>query len=269
MGGGAWIWSHVTTAVATAGAAAAAVFAVCRRIERKRRRTARARENELLERLAGGLAHELKNPLGALNLNVQLLEEELDAGGALSDASRARLTTIKRECRRLEQVLDDFLRYASHRELSLSEADVNALIGDLVTFIRPEFHRRGVALETDLSSGPLVCRADGNLVKQALLNVLLNALEAIQDKGSVRVSTRAQDGEIAIAVSDTGAGIPAENLPLIFEAYFSTKKTGTGLGLAIAKRIIEDHGGRIAVESIQDRGTTVTVVLPAAGKVVQ
>jgi len=236
-----------------------------RRAAENRRRSDQAHEQELLERVGAGLAHELKNPLGALNLNVQLLEEELEARGALGEASRARLATIKKEYRRLEDVLNDFLRYAGHRTLAPTEVDLNAVVGELITFVRPEFHRRNVALEGIFAEGPVKVKADEGLMKQALLNVLLNAMESISGGGSVTVSTRTLDGEAEIAVRDTGSGISKEDIEHVFEAYFSRKEDGTGLGLAITKRIIEDHNGSIKIDSAPGAGTFVTIILPAEG----
>jgi signal transduction histidine kinase len=257
-----WNWLGWALAGTAAGAV---VLAACVRAERKRRKREHRREIELLERLAGGLAHELKNPLGALNLNVQLLEEELESSGSLSEASRDRISKIKGEYRRFESVIDDFLRYASRKQLSLARVDMNDVAGDLATFVKPEFHRRGVAIALEPSEGPAVASADAALLKQALLNLILNALESIPGPGSVAMSVSRDDDCVRIVVKDTGSGVAAADLPHIFEAYFSTKKRGSGLGLAIAKRIIEDHGGTISVESSPGVGTAATITLPSAG----
>ncbi len=254
-----------TVLVATVAAAGWGAFAVAVGLIRKRRRRERKREAELLERLGGGLAHELKNPLGALNLNVGLLEEELESSNALKDGSRARLATIKREYRRLETVLNGFLRYASRRQLSMSSVDINPLVEELLTFVKPEFHRRGVELVEEVSRDPLVCSIDAALFKQALLNVLLNASEATPAGGKVHTMTSGDEREAAVTVSDTGVGISREDVAHVFEAYFTTKNTGTGLGLAITRKIVEDHGGRVSIESTPGKGTSITLIFPRKG----
>lgn len=261
----ATIWGWLGWALAGAAAALALALAVCVRAERNRRRRGHKRELELLERLAGGLAHELKNPLGALNLNVQLLEEELESSGSLAGASRERIAKIKGEYRRLESVIDDFLRYASRKQLTIATVDINDVAGELVTFVTPEFRRRGVAIALETSEVAPVAKADAALLKQALLNIILNALESISGQGQVSISVALDDDCVRISVRDTGAGVSAADLPHIFDAYFSTKKRGTGLGLAIAKRIVEDHGGTIEIESTPGQGTTAVIKLPAAG----
>lgn len=251
-------------------AAVCAVVAVAahrraRKALRSLRRHERAREEDLLERLAGGLAHELKNPLGTLNLNVQLLEEDLAQRGGLDPALKSRIASIAGDYRRLEEVLNNFLRYASRRQLALAEVDMNTLVYDLVTFLEGELRRTGVEIRTAPSPAAPVCRADAGLIKQALLNVMLNAIEAMPGGGSIEIATSREDGFARVTVRDTGVGIPPENLPRIFDAYFSRKQGGTGLGLAITKRIIEDHDGRITVESAPGKGATVTIELPVEG----
>jgi two-component system sensor histidine kinase HydH/two-component system sensor histidine kinase AtoS len=260
----AGFWTFLVAAIILGAAAGGAWRRFSEYLSRVRQRAGATKEQDLLDKLASGLAHELKNPLGALNLNVQLLEEELEGKGALGDSSRARLTTIKNECRRLEEVLNNFLRYAGRRQLALTDVDLNKMVDELVTFIKPESLQRGVALEAELSAEPLVVKADATLIKQAFLNVLLNGLEATSGKGTILIRTAREDGGVTVSVQDSGAGISSEDLPHIFDAYFSRKPHGMGLGLAITKRIIDDHGGRITVGSTPGEGTRVTVFMPSA-----
>lgn len=258
-------------AAALAGTvAAAAALGVCaawhKRRMRHARRAERAREQELLERLAGGLAHELKNPLGALSLNLQLLEEELKESGRLSEASAARMAAITKDYHRFEDVLNNFLRYAARRQMVMAETDLSAIADEIVTFVKPDIARGGIALKLLPAAEPVPCRIDAPLVKQALLNVVLNAIEAMPGTGgTLELSTAREDGFGRISVRDTGVGISSEDLGHVFDAYFSKKKNGTGLGLAITRRIIEDHDGRIEVESTPGRGTTVSILLPVEG----
>ena len=182
----------------------------------------------------------------------------------MSDSSRARLASITRDFGRIEDVINNFLRYAGRRTLSFAETDLNALVSDLVTFIKPEALRKGVSLDPRLSDETLTANIDAPLIKQALLNVLLNALDSMAGRGgTLTVSTEKADGWATVAVRDTGVGIAPEDLPHIFEAYYSRKHAGTGLGLAIASRIIEDHGGRIEIESEVGKGTRALITLPS------
>jgi len=261
------IWA---IAVLAAALGALAGYRLAKRGAKAQRRQEREREQALLDRVAAGLAHEIKNPLGALSLNVQLLEEELAASGQLSQASRSRLAAISKDYHRLEDVVNNFLRYAAHRRMSVAEADVNALVRELATFVKPDVARANATLNLMLSDSPIVCRVDAPLVKQAFLNVMLNALEAMPSgNGTLDIATEQENGIVRISVKDSGVGIPETDLPRVFDAYFSRKTHGTGLGLAITKRIIEDHDGRIDVESAPGRGTTVTVSLPVAGPAVK
>jgi signal transduction histidine kinase len=253
-------WATVAAMTAAVLAAVAMVLsALCLR-KRRRRSETQPDQRQLLERIAAGLAHELKNPLGALNLNLQLLDEEL-RGASLSPDARGRLALIIRECRTLEEVLDNFLRYARHKTLTLATVSLNTLVGDVITFMTPEMRRAGVALETRLGED-VSCEADEGLLKQALFNVMTNAVDAMPDGGSLTITTGADSFEAFIAVRDTGVGISAEDLPHVFHAYFSARKGGTGLGLAITRRIIESHGGGVCVQSAPGTGTEVTVTLP-------
>ena len=222
----------------------------------------RREEQELLERLASGLAHELKNPLGALNLNLQLLQEELDEAVALPETSRKRLSLIMKECRRLEDVLSNFLRYAMRRPLSLESVEPNVLVDEVLTFLKPEMRSAQVELRTRFEPDLPPASLDVGLVKQALLNVIINAVEAMPDGGVLTVETANAGDWAEIIVSDTGLGVPAEVMSHVFEAYFSGKKGGTGLGLAITKRIVEKHGGSATLESAGETGTRVTIRLP-------
>jgi signal transduction histidine kinase len=244
-----------------------------RRIRRELERDERLKQLAEMGKLAAGLAHELKNPLSTLKLNLQLLEEDLATfpGGA-GQRSTTRLATLKKEADRLRQTLDDFLHYAGRLELRLETVSINGLVEELIDFLLPQAQVAGVRVHTALAPENPLCRLDVNLFKQALLNLLLNALQAMPaGEGGAGNSPREllvrtlQSKETAILyVSDTGVGISPENLPRIFEAYFTTKKGGTGLGLPTTRRIIEEHNGHITVESEPGRGTTFRVELPLA-----
>jgi len=196
-----------------------------------------------LSRLAGGLAHEIRNPLSTVNLNLQLLEEDLAASASDPEAlrrSRRRLDRLRGEVRHLSDVLDDFLRFARMPRPRRRCQDVNALVEDVVSS----------------------CAVDADLLKQAVLNLLINAQQAMPDGGQIMVRTWADGDAVKISIADTGHGMDPETLARIFEPYFSTKREGTGLGLPTVKRIVEEHGGHIEVHSERHRGTSFTLALP-------
>jgi len=260
------------------GAAAAAVVAVIaflrfdrRRLKAERAAEERARRAErsaYASRLAGGLIHEIKNPLNTLSLNLQLLAE--DCAGAETHVERRALKRIQRlqgETKRLNAILDDFMGFVRDRKLDLAERDVNRLVDSVVTFVRPALESKGIHLRASYGAAPR-CRVDENLIKQALLNLILNAEQALEERGTreIMVRTSGEGAEARIDVIDTGRGIRPGDEERIFEAFYSTRKGGTGLGLAATRRIVEEHGGSIEVHSDRGRGTCFTVRLPVGAE---
>jgi signal transduction histidine kinase len=262
-----------------------------RRTERRVRMLEhRASDNERLAEqamLTGGLAHEIKNPLSSVNLNIQLLQEDLAelrkslAGSPGSDEKvgriQRRFDSLSRETQRLRTILDDFLRFAGRMKLELAPTDVNAMLGDLVDFFQPQAQSMGVTIRPQLSPGPLMVDADESLLKQAILNLLINACQAMEGARKsntphggasellVRTQRRILDGgAVEIHITDTGPGISAEDQAKIFQPYFSTKKGGTGLGLPTSRRIVGEHKGTITVHSEAGKGSDFAVTLPGA-----
>ena len=177
---------------------------------------------------------------------------------------KKRLGTVQREASRLRDILDDFLRYAGKLELDLQPTDINQLLEDLADFFSPQASLQRVQLRVRPHDQPLVVRLDPKLIKQTVLNLMLNGLHAMGDRGGdlILSATREDDRYARIDVIDTGTGIAPDALPQIFDAYYSTKKGGTGLGLAMAKRIITEHGGTLTVGSEPGKGTNFTLRLP-------
>lgn len=247
------------------GLAVAAVAAVVayRRIERLRRRARQAERLAELGTLTGGLAHEIKNPLSTVQLNLQLLREDLNPEDSGHARVLRRLETVQKETSRLRDIVDDFLRYAGRVELNKQPTDVNNLLEDLVDFLTPQAQVQRVQLRLKRAEGPLMVPLDERHMKQTLLNLTLNAFQAMPESGGeVILSARRAEGMAVIEVTDTGRGIEPAALPQIFDAYYSKKKGGTGLGLAIAKRLVEEHGGRISVTSELGKGSVFRVELP-------
>jgi signal transduction histidine kinase len=244
---------------------AAVVAAAYRRVERLQRRARQAERLAELGTLTGGLAHEIKNPLSTIQLNLQLLREDLPSPEEDPAYVRIvnRLNTVQKEAARLRDILDDFLRFAGKMELVKKPVEVNRLLEDMVDFFHPQAQVQRVQLRLrKWDGGDLVVPLDERLIKQAVLNLLINAVHAMPAGGEIILSARKDDGAAVIEVIDTGKGMEPDVLEKIFQAYYSTKKGGHGLGLAITKRMIEEHGGAIRATSEVGKGTAFRVELP-------
>ena len=231
-----------------------------------------------LSALTGGLAHEIRNPLSTLKMNLQLLDEDwkqvesADAGpdvrrgGDVPDVarrSRRRLAALLAEANHLERILQDFLQYVGKRELRPAPTDLSVLAGDLVEFFQPQAQAHRIDLRFSTPPEPVICAIDATLMKQAILNLLINAQQAMPDGGSIYLQVGPHgDGLARLDVIDSGPGIPEDQHERIFQAYYSTKKGGTGLGLAMTRKIIREHGGRILVYSSPPTGSCFTILLP-------
>ena len=213
--------------------------------------------------LAGGLAHEIKNPLSTLNLNLQLLAEDFsDPKTQLQRRAVQRIDTLQKQCRRLEEILDDFLRFARVTDLKFEKTDLNAVVREMIEFQTPQAQVDGVVMRDDLREPLPLVRLDKNLFEEALLNLLLNAHHAMPRGGELILKTHADEHSVYLDVIDTGTGIPADALDRIFKPFFSTRKGGSGLGLPTTKKIVEAHYGRLLVESETGKGTAFTIQLP-------
>ncbi|MCA9273753.1 MAG: hypothetical protein KDA31_11995 [Phycisphaerales bacterium] len=245
--------------------------ALVRRAERRARSAERLAE---LGSMTSGLAHEIKNPLSTIGLNIQLLAEAL-AELQGNDEERGRLErrvgTLQREIERLRDILTDFLDFAGEKKLAPAPTDLNAMIDELADFFHPQAERQRVRIFVTPASQRVEALVDGPLIKQAVLNLLLNALQAMGDAerpGTREIYMRTELGEddghpvARLRVADTGPGMDEATTQRIFTPYFTTKSGGTGLGLPTSRRIVEEHGGRIEVHSELGRGTEFTLVLP-------
>ena len=218
-----------------------------------------------LAHLAGGLAHEIKNPLSTINMNLKLLAEDLvHHDDELHHRWLRRLETVQHETERLRTILDDFLQYAGKHELQLQDADLRCVVEDLTDFFTPQADAAHVIMRTSLGTDAVCCKIDTNLIKQALLNLMINAVDAMGDGGELIINVSSSRGKGTIEVIDTGAGIDPMALPHIFGVYFSTKSRGSGLGLPTTRRIVREQGGTIRVDSELGKGTRFTIALPLA-----
>ena len=263
-------WGLLTGLLAALVVAAAGGAYAYRRFVLLERRARQAERLAELGTLTGGLAHEIKNPLSTVQLNLQLLEEDLNPAEDAHVRIVNRLHTVQRETNRMRDILDDFLRYAGKLELDRQPVELQPLLSELVDFFSPQAQLSRVQLRLrpqPVGDGPpkqIIARVDARLIKQAVLNLMLNAMNAMESRGGGELILGAhQDGrEACIDVIDTGGGIPANVVGKIFDAYYSTRKGGTGLGLAMTQRIITEHGGSIAVESAEGKGSKFTIRLP-------
>lgn len=215
--------------------------------------------------LASGLAHEIRNPLNAMNINLQMLEEELplDAPGFEAAEYLELLASTKSEIRRLETLANNFLQYARPGSLRFESKDLNGVLQGVVMFLQADFRQRGVRLETDLEPLLPSVEIDETQFKQAVINLLVNARQVVGEGGEVRLVSRAgSSGEAVIEVRDNGPGVPAESRERIFEVFYSSRGGGTGLGLPIARQIVERHGGTIELDTEVKVGATFRIRLP-------
>ncbi len=231
-----------------------------------RRLSARTRGLEhLVElgQLVGGLAHEIKNPLSTININLQLLAEDLQRHGDETHGRwLRRLLSVQDEADRLKGILDDFLHFAGKVELNPTLVDLRVLVGELADFFMPQAEAAHVIMRIHLPETAVPCRVDANLIKQALLNLMLNAVQATDQGGELLIRLGSSRNRALVEVIDTGPGIPPQDLPKVFQVYYSTKAHGSGLGLPTTRRIIREHNGDIRVESAVGKGTRFTISLP-------
>jgi signal transduction histidine kinase len=227
-------------------------------------------ELEQLGRLTGTLAHEIKNPLSTIQINLKLAIEELrsareelrQSDGAALDRALRKIEIIQKEADRLEHILGTFLRYIDKTQLQLESVDINSVVGDMVDFYSPQARSHSITIRTGQYNGALVCRVDVRMLKQVILNLFINAQYAMEKGGELLIRTGIEKDFAQIIISDTGCGIEPGRLEKIFDAYYSSRPDGSGLGLATAKKIIEAHKGRISVNSKPGTGTSFTIELP-------
>jgi signal transduction histidine kinase len=216
-----------------------------------------------LGRLAGGLAHEIKNPLSTIGMNLQLLREDWEDPETERERRTLRkLDVLTSEVKRLQSILDDFLRYAGLQKLSKEPARLNEIVEEVLEFLGPKLQEARIEVRTVFAALPEI-ELDRNAMKQVFMNLFLNAMQAMPDGGELMVRT-SLDGRngAAVELTDTGEGIPPELREQVWHVYYSRRRTGTGMGLPTAKRIVEEHDGEISLVSEGGKGTRFTIRLP-------
>ena len=218
-----------------------------------------------IAQLAGGLAHEIKNPLSTMSLNLDLLVEDFQGAETARDRRvLQKLQRVRRETGRLNDIVEDFLRFARVQDLRTDPADLNALVDDLRDFCEPVAVEQGVVIRTQYDPDLPFVPLDVDLFKQALWNLIRNAQHAMPDGGDLILRTH-RDGEVAVLdVIDTGVGMDDLVAAQVFDAFYTTRPGGSGLGLPTTRKIVEAHGGSITLQSEPGQGTMFTLRLPLA-----
>ncbi len=276
------LWILFGLAIGLLGAVPLLRVLLRRAEQRARRAERRARDAERLAELGSmtaGLAHEIKNPLSTIGLNAQLLAEGLqDAEMPAGDRDRLlrRLESLSREAERLRGILTDFLQFAGRVKIDAQPRDLVQIVSELRDFFHPQCDQHKIVLRTNLPDRPVSVAVDESLIKQALLNLMINATQAMADgspgeqepdarggyRGELILQVESDGNEARIHVIDTGPGIPADRLDTIFRPYVTGHAGGTGLGLSTARRIVEEHGGTLQAHSEVGRGSDFVIHLP-------
>jgi signal transduction histidine kinase len=240
--------------------------------ERKRLEAAKLQSERLamVGTMAAQVAHEVRNPLGSIVLNLDLMYKEIDHLGAgsghLPDEGRTLVRDMRAEVRRIQRVIEDYLQFARLPKLQRQPVDLNSFLDQKLAFQGSEFSMGGVTLRTHFDPALKTINADAEQLWQAMLNLIRNSLEAMPNGGELTIGTWRDAGQALLRVSDNGKGMTEEQLHRVFEPFFTTKREGTGLGLALVQQIVIEHGGHIECESASGKGSTFTIFLPLVEK---
>jgi two-component system, NtrC family, sensor kinase len=236
--------------------------------ERKRLEAAKVQAERLatVGTMAAQVAHEVRNPLGSITLNLDLIHKEVDKLSEGSEHScnegRTLIEEMRAEVARIQRVIEDYLQFARLPKLHRKAVDLNAFLDAKLAFLALELARANVKLRTHFDPALPAVNADAEQLWQTVLNLIRNSRDAMPDGGELTVGTWHNDGQALVRVSDNGKGMTEEQLQRLFEPFFTTKKEGTGLGLALVQQIVSEHGGHVECESISGKGSAFTIHLP-------
>jgi signal transduction histidine kinase len=240
--------------------------------ERQRLEAAKIQSERLavVGTMAAQVAHEVRNPLGSITLNLDLIFKEIDmlAGGKghLPDEGRTLVNDMRAEVRRIQRVIEDYLQFARLPKLQRQPVDLNEFLDQKLAFLGSELDGASVKLRTHFDPALTSINADAEQLWQTVLNLVRNSREAMPDGGELTIGTWRDGGQALLRVSDNGKGMSEEQVQRVFEPFFTTKKEGTGLGLALVQQIVTEHGGRVECESTLEKGSTFTIYLPLGEK---
>lgn len=232
------------------------------------REISKSKDLSTIGMLARWMAHEIRNPLSSLNINIELLREELkeDPSFGKKEEIQSLLNFISYETLRLENNLKDFLDFNRLPPLKFEWVELNEILESIVRLLRPDAQIKNARIETHFQKNLPMVKVDVSQINLAISNLIINSIQAVSEKGEIHLYTRASKKNVFIVVQDNGVGIAKEHLPKIFDFMFSTKPSGSGLGLSIAKKIISDHQGEISVKSEPNKGSTFKIRLPLHSK---
>lgn len=216
-----------------------------------------------ISRISGGVAHEIKNPLNAISLRLDLLRAHAEAQ---QDGLIPEIDILSNEVRRLDRVVKTFLDFSRPLEVRFADVDLGALAGEVANLMTPQARASGVEMHFEAPAEPAIMRGDADLLKQAILNLVTNALEAMKSDGkggSLRLKVERAGDTVAVEIADSGPGIPPEVREKVFQLYFTTKERGSGIGLAMTYRAVQLHNGTVDFTSELGRGTTFRLQFPA------
>lgn len=218
---------------------------------------------DVLTRLAGGIAHEIGNPLNSIGIHLKLLERELSSADAATQKKCAELLEVlQSEARRLDRLVKNFLKATRRKSAVFKSESVNEAVEGAVELMMPELKSAGISVQFKLAKDLPRFLLDGEKMKQVFINLIKNSLDAMPKGGSIEIGSERQDSVCVLIFRDQGNGISERDLPHIFEAYYTTKKEGAGLGLMIVSGIVQEHGGKIEVQSKLGKGTIFRIFLP-------
>jgi signal transduction histidine kinase len=220
-----------------------------------------------IAQLAGSLAHEIKNPLSTILMNMDLLAEDLrDQQAPELRRARQKITVVQQQCERLQNLLNDFLKFAGIRDLTLTPGDLNELVDRVLIFIQDQAEQSNIEIVRYLDPDLPSVKFDAETLHAALMNLVLNALQSMPEGGTFTVRSRPTKTGVALDLIDTGCGMNEETAMHMFEPFYSTKDGGSGLGLPTTRKIVEAHRARIDVQSEVDRGTQFTIEFPTPAR---
>ncbi|MFP4483741.1 MAG: two-component system sensor histidine kinase NtrB [Spirochaetota bacterium] len=228
----------------------------------KEARLRRAESLASLTTLAAGVAHEIKNPLGSIGIHIQLVQKSLQESKIDRDRVQGYIDVVNEEVSRLNKIVVDFLFAMRPMNVELTEGDLNEVVRGVLDFVQYELETSDIDLSVDLAPSLPKIEVDEKYLKQALMNIIKNAIAAMPEGGTLRVWTERRGDEVQLSIADTGVGMSDEVVEKIFEPYFTTKDFGSGIGLTLVYKVVKEHLGEVSVETEEGKGTTFTLSLP-------